>query len=391
MLAGLLQAIDELLEVDAQSLSDADLEAFAVEAIDMQSRLSAAVGHVLAEWDARRVWAADGPRSARAHLAHHANVSRAQAGVEVGRCRRLRHAPLVAEAFRRGEIGADRADLLGRVNGPELRSLFQRDEAILVEAARSLPWDDFETVVRRWKDHADDESGRDPSRQRHRDRRLSIVSTVFGTVDLAGHGPALEGAIVAQEVERLEAELFADDLAKARAEWGDDVALDKLARTAQQRRFDALVAMATRSASLPDGAPLARPLITVVMNHPRFADVCKLSHNLVDLHPHDVARLLDDFDIERIVFGPKGRIVDVGRRTRVFRGALRRGIEVRDLHCQLHPSCREPAERCDVDHIVEYEDGGETTQANGRLGCGPHNRWKHREKRKRQGRPPPGG
>ncbi|QXC61401.1 HNH endonuclease [Aquihabitans sp. G128] len=60
-------------------------------------------------------------------------------------------------------------------------------------------------------------------------------------------------------------------------------------------------------------------------------------------------------------------------RTRAFPGALRRAIEVRDRHC-THPGCTVPAERCDVDHIVEWSSGGDTTQANGRLLCPAHNR-----------------
>ncbi len=112
--------------------------------------------------------------------------------------------------------------------------------------------------------------------------------------------------------------------------------------------------------------------------------VCELANGTV-ITPGQIAGLLPDADIERIVFDPPSRVIDVGRRTRVFTGALRRAIEVRDRHC-THPGCRVPAEHCHVDHIIEYCDGGETTQANGRLLCAAHNR-------QRPGRttPPPAG
>jgi hypothetical protein len=49
---------------------------------------------------------------------------------------------------------------------------------------------------------------------------------------------------------------------------------------------------------------------------------------------------------------------------------------VRDRTC-FHPSCDEPPERPQIDHIHEASKGGPTTQDNGRLGCAFHNRWRN--------------
>ena len=49
--------------------------------------------------------------------------------------------------------------------------------------------------------------------------------------------------------------------------------------------------------------------------------------------------------------------------------------------------CDVPAERCDVDHIVPWTDGGRTDQFNGRLECPAHNR--HRDLHDTDGVPPP--
>ncbi len=389
MAAAIEEAINAAAQVDLDALSDDELDAMVTGLQHTKSALAALAARVCAVWERRRVWARDGSRSPAVHLAHRANVSRPTANCDITRGRRLRHMPLTSEAFAAGEIAADRVDLLGRANTIELRCLFLRDEQILLDAARSCAWDDFTTVVRLWKDRAEDEVGDNPVRRRWRDRRLSIVATFEGAIDLTSHGPALEGSIVRNELERIEQQLFDDDLAKARAEHGDNVSLDKLWRDTQQRRFDALVIMATRSASLPDDAETKRPLVTVVVNHPRFADICRIEETQVDINPIEVQRILGDFDVERVVFGPDACTVEVGRRTRVFRGALRRAIQVRVQHCQLHPTCRAPAPRCQVDHTVEYEDGGETTLTNGQLACPHHNRHKHTNKRAQQGRPPP--
>ncbi|MHB1547555.1 MAG: HNH endonuclease signature motif containing protein, partial [Acidimicrobiales bacterium] len=55
----------------------------------------------------------------------------------------------------------------------------------------------------------------------------------------------------------------------------------------------------------------------------------------------------------------------------------------RDRTC-THPTCEVSAERCQVDHIVPWAAGGPTTQENGRLLCGYHNRLRNQ-------RPPPSG
>jgi hypothetical protein len=74
-------------------------------------------------------------------------------------------------------------------------------------------------------------------------------------------------------------------------------------------------------------------------------------------------------------YGPPSRVIDVGAKRRFFRGALRRAIEIRDRTC-FHPTCDEVPQRPDVDHIHQASKRGQTTQDNGRWGCGYHNRWR---------------
>ncbi|HUZ10815.1 MAG TPA: HNH endonuclease signature motif containing protein, partial [Acidimicrobiales bacterium] len=51
---------------------------------------------------------------------------------------------------------------------------------------------------------------------------------------------------------------------------------------------------------------------------------------------------------------------------RLFAGATRRAVELRDREC-THPYCDRPAPGCEVDHIVPFGAGGPTTQA--KAGC----------------------
>jgi 5-methylcytosine-specific restriction endonuclease McrA len=91
--------------------------------------------------------------------------------------------------------------------------------------------------------------------------------------------------------------------------------------------------------------------------------------------------LLDEAYIERAVFAPDKR-VEVSETARLFTGATRRAIELRDRTC-THPYC-DGTQPSQVDHVIPYTEDGPTNQENGRLLCGFHNRLRNE-------RPPPGG
>jgi 5-methylcytosine-specific restriction endonuclease McrA len=70
-------------------------------------------------------------------------------------------------------------------------------------------------------------------------------------------------------------------------------------------------------------------------------------------------------------------VIDVGVARRLFTGATRRAVQLRDHEC-FHPFCDVPSSDCEVDHVQPWSAGGATTQANGRPACGFHNRARHR-------------
>ena len=107
------------------------------------------------------------------------------------------------------------------------------------------------------------------------------------------------------------------------------------------------------------------------------------------LHPSVLTPWMESAYFERAIFSLGNRI-DVSVRARLFTGGTRRAIELRDRIC-THPYCYEPADNCQGDHIEPYASGGLTTQDNGRLLCGFHNRLRNQREQagdERQ-RPPP--
>ncbi|HYO35246.1 MAG TPA: DUF222 domain-containing protein [Geodermatophilus sp.] len=83
-----------------------------------------------------------------------------------------------------------------------------------------------------------------------------------------------------------------------------------------------------------------------------------------------------DGGIARIVFGPDGVPLDVGREQRLVTGPLRRAVEARDGGC-VFTGCTAPTTWCDVHHLVHWIDGGDTSLANSALLCERHHTKVH--------------
>ncbi len=143
-----------------------------------------------------------------------------------------------------------------------------------------------------------------------------------------------------------------------------------------------MIEMAVRSASTPPGARRPEPLFSVLIGYPTlWGRISQLKEGPV-VAPGSLIRWLDEATFERIIFSPDKR-GECSETSRFFTGATRRVIEARDLQCQ-HGFCDLPAQKCQIDHIVPWSEGGLTVQGNSQVLCGPHNRMRYE-------RPPPDG
>ncbi len=248
--------------------------------------------------------------------------------------------------------------------------------------ASTLRHQSFQRVAAYWKQMADPDGAEDDD-ERRRARRDVYLESSFGGMWLGRITlDPISGAIVGGELERIEKELFEADWADAKQVLGRDPSTCELARTPGQRRADALVEMATRAKMAPADGRRPGPLFSVLVDYRTLTSrVCELADGTV-VAPGSLLPWLTEAYLERVVFAPERR-VEVSAKARLFSGATRRAIELRDRQC-THPYCEVPASRCEADHILPYNEDGLTTEENGRMLCGFHNR-------QRNGRPPPGG
>jgi hypothetical protein len=371
--------VDRLLDADDASGPDAgELVALHVQC----RRLEALLARRTAAFDASQEWALDGARSVSGWLAKQTHEPKGVCARRARLGRSVRQLPATEEAWVAGEISSAHVATLVGLRNDRTAEALARDEEMLVGYARDLRFDQFEKASTYWSHLADPDGAEQSDEERRNRRDAYLVSSIGGMYLGKMTLDPISGSVVAKEMARLEKELFEAEWAAAKDALGRTPTKDDLDRTASQRRADALVAMAARSAAAAPDARIPAPLFTVVVDYPTLIGrVCELANGSV-VAPGALLPWLDRALVERVVFGAKARI-EVSEKARLFTGATRRAIEVRDQEC-FHPLCDAPASRCQVDHIVPYEAGGPTTQENGRLACPFHTRARHR-------RPPPAG
>ena len=355
----LAEATDALAALDPDTLTDGELHELVVAVQRQRARLGAATAGLLARWDSRRGWADDGSRTPAARLARETNTAVASAKVELRRARQLASMPATAAAVAGGSLSLDHVDLLARANRPWRHAVFAEHEAMLVVQCATLRFAEAVRLVEYWCQRADAAAADDDAARCRESARLHASTTIDGRVVLNGEFDPAGGAAVVGELDRLERE---QSLADER---------DGVMRTVGQRRAAALVEMARRSAAAAGGRK-PKPLFTVVFGHRSFEHLCELGNGQV-IAPGLVLPWLGDADLETILFDGPSTVISVSKK-RTFTGALRRAIQVRDRRCQHPAGCDQPADGCDVDHIVPAREGGVTSQFNAKIECPPHNR-----------------
>jgi hypothetical protein len=367
----LTATLAELGATDLGTIDDATVLAdLLVSLLGAETQLQAITAEVAARVDASKVWANDGSRSCAAWLGRAANRDHAEAAGLVRRGRDLRDMPAAAAAHGEGRLSARHVRLLAMARrlAPEA---FAVDEEWLVAQAGRVDFAEFQQLLAYWQQCAAPDEVEERARRRYEHRSVKLGAGLDGTGFLDVEFEPIGFAEFSEALRRIEQELWEADWAEARDRLGPDATTRDLARSAAQRRYDALIEMARRASSAPPGSVRPRPLVTVHVDHDTLMGrICQLSTGTV-VTPGEVLPLLVDVDLERVVFDGPSRIIDLGRRRRFFTGGVRRAVEILHPTC-THPGCRVPSELCDIDHVPDWEQGGRTDHDAGVPRCPPH-------------------
>ena len=240
-----------------------------VEALEREgSRFECAMARAVNSFDQWGEWARDGATTATAWIDTTCHLPKKEVRAQLRRGKALATMPLVAQAWMNGDIGAAHVDALIRVKRPVTEEALSRDEEILVDVARTLKFAEFATVVDSWEHYAD-QDGTDEAAEAKRTQRDVYLYPSPGGYLGEMRFDTIGGAIVSKELKRIEEELFEADRAEAKERLGRDPRHDELARTPAQRRADAMIEMAVRSAAanVVEGRR-PEPLFSVLVGYP---------------------------------------------------------------------------------------------------------------------------
>ena len=355
----LREAVNGLVDVDLDTLTDGELDDELVRLIRLRHRLDAEIARRADRWDRRTIWRGDGSKAPWARLSRTATLAPGTARGILRRGHAVAAMPATAAAWAAGELGADHVELLADAASNGRGDLFQRDEAVLVDHCRELTWGQAMKAVRYWTFRADAELNVDGTAPPPASS-VRISTTFDGRVTGDFTLDPIGGATFTEALRRIERDLY-------RADQRDGVT-----RTVQERKAAALVEMAVRATNAPKNGKRPEPLVCILAGEASIEHLCELATGLV-VAPDLVVPHLGRSQVQTFIFDGADRVLAASP-TRTFRGMLRRAIQVRDRHCQ-HPSgCDEPITRCDVNHRMAYAEGGVTDEPGGDLECESHNR-----------------
>jgi len=392
--AALLQAVNTLEvlgDIDPTSL-DADVLSQWTEGIETVRRMAdaaaiRAAGHI----DRTNPYKPQGFFTARTFLTHRLQLSGVEAHRRLQAARMHHRLPDWAEAETVGAVGVAQTALMARiVANPRIpRELLDRDAPELLHDAQTLPYTDFEANARMWEALADPDGDRTRNEQRKNQRRLDLRPRPDGGYDLTGYLADADGAEFAEILGWFTEAEWHTDWTEARNRLGahHKIVPSDLQRSETQRRTDALLAM-TRTAAANTTPTNNTPRATVNFlidqdtfdtttaghtPHPsRFRDIICRTQTGRRLHPDDVFNTALIAHVRRVVHDNHGTVIDLGRRSRLFRGSARDAVMILATACTWI-GCDRPIHWCDADHSTGWKAHGNTVPRNGRPFCRNHN------------------
>ena len=236
MFDDLATAVKELNARDWRDDSDEELAAAVTELAKVKNALDSAEASLLATFDTRRVWAADGAKSAKAWMTRRSLLPKGECGSRLRLARSLKTMPLAADAMAAGEISATHVRRIASANNRRTATVFDRDQDRLVTWACTLTFDAFNRKVDYWLQEHDPDGADENDIDRSDRRRVNLAETFGGMFYGTMAFDPIRGTIVRDELDRREQALFEHDWAEAKTKLGRDPQPHELARTPEQRR-----------------------------------------------------------------------------------------------------------------------------------------------------------
>jgi len=337
----------------------------------LKNRLDAELIRTVREGELTPASEHDGAKTMQAWLRGHARYSESAAHRVVVCGRALEHLPALAAAFTAGRVTAEAVAVVAPVAREEHRAAAEEAgvdlaavDELLAELAATRPVKELSQVVHHYLANLDPD-GKEPDPTD--DRRFTMTQQADGAWSGRFELDAVGGGKVAMVLE---------SMLQANRSQGD-------MRNRSQQQADAFVQWADNTLSAGQVPVLrgVRPQVGVTIDLDDLVDP-RTGHGAAragfggSISAARARWLACDGGIARIVFGPDGQPVDLGREKRLVPPHIRRGLDARDKEC-VFAGCHAPTWWCDAHHVVHWLDGGETSVENSALLCERHHTKVH--------------
>ena len=305
--------------------------------------------------------------SLTAFLKHRCRMASGRAHRLVARSRVFRSARTTFRAWTAGRLSTDQAGVL-LDQATSLPEPFSEGEDRLVDIVEDLSVSDTRRALEYWRQTVDGPGTIRDQLEQMALRGISGSKSLGGMIRVDGWMTTTAGLAFLAAIDAFMPPPSPDDT-----------------RTPRQRRHDALEDLARYFLDHGDTPTVGdeKPHINVVCDLPALQGIAGGLHETENGHlltVMELRALACDCSLSRIVFGPHGEIIDVGRRTRVIPTSTRRALIARDRHCTW-PGCDRDPRWCDAHHIKHWANGGETEPGNLRLLCRYHHTRTHEQDR----------
>jgi hypothetical protein len=299
---------------------------------------------------------ADGALTTASWLHTQTGRSRREAGALVKRAARVGACPELGTAWRDGRLSIGQVEAVVVNVSTRTEAIFAEQAGDLLPTLADLSVRDTERAMQQWAASA--EALVNTPEPCGSERTVFLSAGVDGWGELTGRlDPA--GYLVVDAA--LDAATVLD-----RSE--------EMSRTRNQRRADALVAVARHFLDHADVAATtrgSRPEVHVVVTVADLEQAVGRSLDGDALDPVAIGSLLCDAGLHRVVTDGRSVVLDVGRTTRTVSHHLLSALAVRDGGCRF-PGCDRPVSWCEAHHVMPWQHGGETAPSNLVLLC-----WRH--------------
>ncbi|MDO8391374.1 MAG: DUF222 domain-containing protein [Actinomycetota bacterium] len=369
-----------------RAMSPAQLEALARELDGERRALETALATLVARVEEAGAYRSDGHRTVRAWGMAACNWSLPEAA------RFVKAGHLLARFPSAAGMGVAQLHALAAVAAnPRVAEHLPEAEQLLVGQAAVLDFDDYSVLLRAWEAAADPDGAHLDHERAHREREATLAH-VGAKAFLNAQGGAVAGVQLKEVLDAFVHAEFLADWEAGVAIHGEAMSVSRMARTERQRRFDALLAVFAAAAGsgvlagfeptvnvLVDQATFEHALVKALGGTPEPLDLtvahrCETA-NGVQLDPMDVLIAAAVGHVRRVVLNSAGVVVDLGRKQRLFTGALREVLLALERHCNWCGCHHTPRQ---VDHVLPFSNAGPTASWNGGPACGHHNRWRTR-------------